>query len=105
MRIRSTDELVTARRAVLAHIKAQGIVPKHHILDNDISQAYKEEIVLTDMNYQLVTPDDHRCNITEKAIQTWKDHLVGVLSGTATTFPLHLWCQVIPQAENASSFS
>ena len=32
-------------------------------------------------------------------IQTWKNHFVGVLSGTAATFPLHLWCQATPQAE------
>eukprot|EP00804_Cyclotella_cryptica_P014867 CCRYP_020386-RA/>CCRYP_020386-RA protein AED:0.51 eAED:0.20 QI:0/0/0/0.66/0.5/0.33/3/0/654 len=44
-------------------------------------------------------PDDHRRNIAEKAIQTWKDHFVLALSGTADNFPLHLWCQLIPQME------
>ena len=50
------------------------------------------------MSYQLVPPDDHRRNISEIEIQTWKNHFVGVLSGTAATSPLHLWCQIIPQA-------
>ena len=77
----------------------QGIVPTHQILDNEISTAYKSEIGATNMMYQLVPPDDHRCNITKKALQTWKYHFIGVLSGTADTFPLHLWCQAIPQAE------
>ena len=51
------------------------------------------------MTYQLVPQGDHRHNVAEKAIQTWKDHFVGVLSGTADTFLLHLWCQAIPQME------
>ena len=51
------------------------------------------------MSYQLVKPDDHRRNIAERDIQTWKNHFVGVLSGTAATFPLHILCQPIPQAE------
>ena len=37
--------------------------------------------------------------MAERAIQTWKDHFVGVLIGTNETFTLHLWCQVIPQDE------
>jgi hypothetical protein len=37
--------------------------------------------------------------MAEKAIQTFKDHFVGVLSGCAPTFPLHLWCQLLPQVE------
>ena len=51
------------------------------------------------MTYQLVPPDDHRRNIAEQEIQTWKNHFVRVLSGAASTFPLHLWCRFIPQAE------
>ena len=80
-------------------MKLQGIVPLHQILDNEISEAYKEEILDTKMSYQLVPPDDHRRNIAKRAIQTWKNNFVGVLAGTAATFPLHLWCQIIPQAE------
>ena len=51
------------------------------------------------MTYQLVPPDDHRRNISEKSIQIWKGCLIAVLSSAAPTFPLHLWCQVVPQAE------
>ena len=51
------------------------------------------------MEYQLIPPDDHRRNIAEKAIQTWKYHFIAALSGTCSNFPLHLWCQTIPQME------
>ena len=99
MKNRTEGELILARRRGLARMRLQGIVPKHQILDNEISAAYRAEIAATGMTHQLVPPDDHRRNIAEKALQTWKDHFIGVLSGTADTFPLHLWCQIIPQVE------
>ncbi len=76
-----------------------GIVSKHQVLDNQASVAYKKAIRDSDMTYELVPPDDHQRNMAEKASQTFKDHFVGILSGCAPTFLLHLWCQVLPQVE------
>ena len=53
----------------------------------------------THMTFQLVLPDDHRCNLTEKAIQTWKYHLISVIIRTAEIFLFRLWFQAIPQLE------
>ena len=92
-------EMILARCRALARMKHQGIVPKHQVLDNEILAAYRKEIWATHMTFQLVPPDDHRCHLAEKAIQTWKYHFIGVVSGTTATFPVHLWCQAIPQAE------
>ena len=91
--------MIRARRAALFRMKLQHIVPLRQILDNEISEEYKEEIRHTGMTYQLVPPDDHRRNLAEREIQTWKNHFVSFLSGAASTFPLHLWCRIIPQAE------
>ena len=44
-------------------------------------------------------PYDHCCNLAEKAIQNYKDHFIGVMSGTVVTFPVHLLFQFIPQTE------
>ena len=76
-----------------------GIEPTHQILDNEASKEYKGAITKSGMTFQRVPPDDHRRNVAEKAIQTWKDHFISVSSGTASTFPLHLWCQLLPQME------
>jgi hypothetical protein len=76
-----------------------GIVLKHQVLDNQVSAAYKQAIGNSDMTYEVVPPDDRQCNMAEKAIQTFKDHFVGVLSGCAPTFPMHLWCQLFLQVE------
>ena len=99
MNNRTEGEIIEALLRGLKIIKQQGITPAHQVLDNEISQTYKDEIRESGMSYQLVPSDDHCRNIVERDIQTWKNHFVGVLSGTAATFPLHLWCQAIPQAE------
>ncbi len=76
-----------------------GIVPKHQVLDNQASAVYKKAIGDSDMTCELIPPDSHRRNMAEKAIQTFKDHSVDVLSGCTPTFPLHLWCQLLPQVK------
>ena len=69
------------------------------VLDNQASVAYKKAIGNSDMTCELVPPDDHQHNMAKKAIQTFKDHFVGVLSGCGPTFPMHLWCQLLPQVK------
>jgi hypothetical protein len=80
-------------------MQKMGIVPKQHDLDNQASAAYKKAIGDSDMTYELVPPDNHQCIMAEKAIQTFKDYFVSILSGCAPTFCLHLWCQLLPQVE------
>eukprot|EP00804_Cyclotella_cryptica_P029865 CCRYP_010777-RA/>CCRYP_010777-RA protein AED:0.22 eAED:0.28 QI:0/0/0/1/1/1/4/0/696 len=96
---RTEGELILACTRALARMQSCGLSPKHQVLDNEASTAYKQAILNSGMTYQLVPPDDHRRNVAEKAIQTWKDHFIAVLSGTADKFPLHLWCQLIPHME------
>ena len=92
-------KLILAQAQALERMHKAGIVPKHEILDNQKLVAYEEAICTSGMTFELVPPDDHRHNMAEKAIQTFKDYFVGVLSGCAPTFPLHLWCQLPPQVE------
>ena len=46
---RTEGELIGARRKILARIKQRGIIPKHQVLDNEISEAYRAEIELMTM--------------------------------------------------------
>eukprot|EP00804_Cyclotella_cryptica_P020437 CCRYP_014425-RA/>CCRYP_014425-RA protein AED:0.04 eAED:0.02 QI:0/0/0/1/1/1/2/0/1218 len=96
---RTEGERILARTRALSRMRACGLSPKRQVLDNEASAAFKQAILDSGMTYQLVPPDDHRRNVAEKAIQTWKDHFVAVISGTADKFPLHLWCQLIPHME------
>eukprot|EP00804_Cyclotella_cryptica_P026876 CCRYP_017593-RA/>CCRYP_017593-RA protein AED:0.20 eAED:0.21 QI:0/0/0/1/1/1/3/0/940 len=96
---RTEGELILARTRALSRMRSCGLSPKHQVLDNEVSTAYKQAILDSSMAYQLVPPDDHHRNIAEKAIQTWNDHFIAVLSDTADKFPLHLWCQLLPHME------
>jgi hypothetical protein len=84
---KTEGELILARGRALQRMRACGIIPTRQVLDNEASTAYKQAITDSGMTYQLVPPDDHRRNITEKAIQTWKDHFIAVISGTDNNFP------------------
>ena len=60
MKKNTEREMILSRRRGLELMKAQGIVPNHYIIDNEISMAYRMEIKKTCMTYQLVTPDYHQ---------------------------------------------
>jgi hypothetical protein len=92
-------KLILTRTQALEQMQKVGIIPKHQVLDNQASAAYKKAISNSDMTHELVPPDDHLRNMVEKAIQTFKDHFDGVLGGCAPTFHLYLWCQLLPQVE------
>ena len=79
--------------------KRRGLNVDLQILDNEASAAYKKEITKTwGAKFQLVPPIMHRRNTAERAIHTFKAHLLAVLAGVATNFPRFLWDLLIPQA-------
>ena len=51
------------------------------------------------MIHELVPPDNHRSNLAERAIQTFKHHFISILSGVDDKFPLSLWCALLKQTE------
>jgi len=52
---------------------------------------------LEKIDFQLVPPHYHRNNPAEKAIGTWKEHLITGLCSADPNFPLHLWDRLISQ--------
>jgi hypothetical protein len=92
-------KLILARALALARMQCCGLIPKHQILNNQASVQYKAAIKASSMTYELVPPQEHQHNMAEKAIQTFKDHFVEVLSGCAPSMPIQLWCQLLPQVK------
>ena len=43
-------------------------------------------------------PYFHRRNATERAIRTFKDHIISILCGTDPLLPINLWNKLLPQA-------
>ena len=55
--------MIKAQCRGVIRMKLQGITTAHQVLDNKISQTYKDEIKESGIYYQLVPPDDHHHNI------------------------------------------
>ena len=97
---RKDQELTRAYRSLMLRLKRAGIIPKKHVLDNEVSEAMK--LVIKDeykMEMELVPPGCHRRNAAEVAIRNFKAHFLSILAGTAEDFPVSLWDRLLPQAE------
>ena len=70
----------SAWKKLHSRLKLSGTKPKLYIMDNecssDLQQALKEETC----DFQLVPPHVHRRNAAERAISSFKDHLLSMLS-------------------------
>ena len=99
MKNRTERQMIDTYQRIVQRMRAGGLTVKKHILDNEISEGYKEAIKGNDVTHELVPPSDHRRNLAERAIQTAKNHFVGVIAGVHENFPMHLWCRLLAQAE------
>ena len=84
-------EMIRTYDAFLNQLKRVGIVPKKHVLDNEVSENMKNKIRDTNrFNMELVPPECHRQNAVEVAIRNFKAHL-SVLARVSNDFPPSLW--------------
>ena len=59
----------------------------------------KDCFVKEGVKFHLVPPHNHRANAAERAIQTFKNHLIAGLSGLDPQFPIKQWDCLLKQAE------
>lgn len=95
---RSESELVRAYKNAFEYLTQKGFAPTSHWIDNEAPEGMK----LFDRKYgvemQLTPPYVHRRNAAERAIRTFKNHLIAGLASTHEIFPLYLWDTLLPQA-------
>jgi hypothetical protein len=103
---RMQDELLRAYRKLTTHLRKRGLTPKLQRLDNECSQAMKEEMDNQNVSWQLTPVGIHGCNAAERAIRTFKNHFLAGLASTDDDFPLHLWCpkKVHPNVTESVTF-
>ena len=95
---RSDIEAMRVYEDMYNYIKAHNWKPKLNIMENEVSIAVKRYIPNTNINYQLVAPNNHRNNTAERAIHTFKNHIVAGLSSVQPKFPMYLLDELLPQA-------
>ncbi len=100
MSSRKDKEMQRAYKTLLNRLRSVGIVPKKHVMDNEISTSMKEYIKQDlGMDLELIPPNSHRRNAAEVAIRNFKCHFLSILAGVAVDFPLSLWDRLLPQTE------
>jgi hypothetical protein len=62
-----------------------------YILDNEASHDLKKTLKKYHLEYQLVPPHLHRRNAAERAICTYKKHLLACLATCDPNFPASEW--------------
>jgi len=98
MKSRSQEEIVRAQVFLHDLLTKRGFKPQTQILDKKCPNKLKEFFAKRKVHFQLVPPHLHCTNAEERAIATFKDHLVAGLASMDPAFPLHLWCCLINQA-------
>jgi hypothetical protein len=91
--------ILAAYKALHEHLVAAGLRPQLQRLDNDTSQSLKEFMTSEGVDYQLVPPGVHHWNAAKRAIRMFKNHFIAGLCSMDKNFPLHMWGQLVPQAE------
>ena len=92
------NSLVNAYKTLHDKLTERGLKPRMQICDNKCPTAFKKFLRSEQVQLQLVPPYDHQTNPAEKAIDTWKSHFISRLASLPPTFPMHLWCRLIPHA-------
>jgi hypothetical protein len=95
---RAAPELLKAFQVMEQELVARGLIPKLMKLDNEASKLLKTYVHQQNITFQLVPPYSHRRNSAERAIRSFKDHLIAALCSTDKSFPMHLWDRLLPQA-------
>ena len=90
LKLCSEHKLICAYSALHNHLSNRGLTPHVQMINNECPSGLKQVMRNTSITYQLVPPHLHRTNATERAIATYKDHLIVGLSRCDPSFPLHL---------------
>ena len=96
---RLATSILRGYKLLHARLCKAGLKPRLCRLDNEASTFLKSCMYEQDIEFQLVPPGIHRRNTAERSIRTFKSHFVAGLCSVDPNFPLHLWDQLLPQAE------
>ena len=96
---RKSSSYIAAYAKVLAFFRGLGHTPAILRLDNETSDKLEAYLAEEKVTMQFVPPGSHRALKAERNIRTSKNHLISMLCGTHSDFPLDLWDEIVQQAE------
>ena len=87
---RSESEIIQDYSVLHYKLTNWGLCPKFQMLDNECTAGLKDYMLREGIKFQLVLTYLHRTNSAERAIQTFKDHLIAGITSYDPDFPLQL---------------
>ena len=89
--------IINAYELIYTELTEAGITPIIQYLDNETSKKVIVAIKKNNLKYQLAASHNHRLNLAERAVSTFKNYFIAILIGYDKLFPKYLWCQLVPQ--------
>ena len=62
-----------------------------HALVNEDPDSHRDDIEASNSKCQLFPANNHRHNVSERAIRTCKEHFIRMLIGIDVTIPISMW--------------
>ena len=100
MKSRKSQNLVAAFETGYQWFRDKGFSAELLKLDNEISKALIDAIKENKLDYQLASPNDHRQNPAERAIQDVKAHFISIRSTANAAFPINEWDLLLQHTED-----
>jgi hypothetical protein len=92
-----TDEsILAAYQTQFELLKTKGHKIQLNVMDNQACNVVKIYLATKGCHNMIVEPNNHRVNVAERAIQTFKAHFISALATTDSNFPLQLWDRLTP---------
>jgi hypothetical protein len=88
---------VKAYETLYTHFRSLGHHPAVQRLDNETSGALEKFFQTQNIKVEYVPAHNHRANRAERAIRTYKNHVIATLGTVHPSFPLHLWDELLSQ--------
>jgi hypothetical protein len=98
LKSRQAGEIKRAWQSLHDILIKRGTAPKMYILDNEASNELKNAMIKNKLSYQLAPPHIHRRNAAERAIRTFKNHLLAGLASADPNYPVAHWDRLLHQA-------
>lgn len=92
------DTILETVQQIFKEIEENGLHPRLNVTDNQAVRPLKAFLKTKECKWQFVEPHNHRVNAAERAIQTFKNHLISGMCCTDSKWPLQLWHQLTDQA-------
>ena len=91
------EDLIRAYKELQSWCESRGFKPQLQKMDNETSKDVEDFIASQKTSQKYTPPDMYRKNPAERALQTYKSCIKSTIASLTPTFPISLWCKLLPQ--------